>query len=60
MTRTTRYNITEAEMQAMRNATPKQWAQGILETVTDLGFWKDLTVTMVTAFLEGAERGRRY
>ncbi len=56
----TKFDITEAEAQAMRNATPKQWAQALVEVATDLDFWKQLTVTMLTAFVGGFERGRRY
>ena len=59
MTRNTRYDITEAEMQAMRNATPKQWAEALCQVATDRKFWGELTATMRTAFLEGYERGSR-
>jgi hypothetical protein len=54
----TKFDITEAEAQAMSNATPKQWAAAIVEVATDLSFWKELTVTMLTAFVGGFERGR--
>ncbi len=53
------FNITPEEQQAMSNATPKQWAAAIVEVATDLSFWKELTVTMLTAFVGGFERGRR-
>ena len=55
----TKFSITPKEQQAMSNATPRQWVAAIVKVATDLSFWKELTVTMLTAFAGGFERGRR-
>jgi hypothetical protein len=52
------FDLTPEEQKAMGEATPKQWAEAIVEVATDLSFWKELTVTMLTAFIGGFERGR--
>jgi hypothetical protein len=53
----TNFSITPEEQEAISNATPKQWAAAIVDVATDLSFWKELTVTMLTAFIGGFDRG---
>lgn len=53
MTRTTRYDLTETEAQALAQATPEEIAAAAAQLTRDPGFWME----MVRAFGEGFLRG---
>jgi hypothetical protein len=53
MTNNTRFDLTDAEMQALQEATPEQLAAAAAELSQDPAFWAE----MVRAFVEGFMRG---